>query len=280
MRRCRYSVVILSVLLMLSFLAAPAAWAKDKLVMGVHPYKPVGDLYKMFKPIADYVSQKIGKPVEFRIGKNYAETVDAVGKGDMDFAFIGPSLYVEAKSKYNVSPLAQIDNEGKPSFYGVVVVKKGSGITSVKELKGRTFAFGDRDSTLTHIVPLYMLMEAGVQLSDLKQYAFVGTHDNVALNVVRGSFDAAGLQPDIAAKYKDQGLEVIARSVDLPEHVFVATKTLDAATAAKIQNALLSMDATLLKGIKGSVSGIQKFNDKDFDVLRKIVKTVEKAKMK
>jgi hypothetical protein len=35
-----------------------------------------------------------------------------------------------------------------------------------------------------------------------------------------------------------------------------------------------------LKGIKGSVSGIQKFNDKDFDVLRKIVKTVEKAKMK
>ncbi|HLE40543.1 MAG TPA: phosphate/phosphite/phosphonate ABC transporter substrate-binding protein [Nitrospirota bacterium] len=276
----RYIILILSVVLVVSLFIAPAAWAKDKLVMGVHPYKPVSDLYKMFKPIADYVSQKTGKPVEFRIGKTYAETVDAVGKGEMDFAFIGPSLYVEARSKYNVTPLAQIVNDGKPSFYGVIAVKKGSGISSIKELKGRTFTFGDRESTLTHIVPLYMLMDAGVQLADLKQYSFVGTHDNVALNVVRGSFDAAGLQPDVAAKYKDQGLEVIARSADLPEHVFVAAKSLDAATMTKIQTALLVMDSTLLKGIKGSVTGIQKFSDKDFDVLRKVMKAVEKEKMK
>ena len=218
--------------------------------------------------------------MEFHIGKNYAETVDAVGKGDMDFAYIGPALYVEARSKYNVTPLAQIVNDGKSSFYGVIVVKKGSGISSIKELKGRTFTFGDRESTLTHIVPLYMLMDAGVQLADLKQYSFVGTHDSVALNVVRGSFDAAGLQPDVAAKYKDQGLEVIARSADLPEHVFVAAKSLDAATMTKIQTALLVMDSTLLKGIKGSVTGIQKFSDKDFDVLRKVMKAVEKEKTK
>ena len=273
-------ILIALVVLFFSLLGAPAAWAKDKLVMGVHPYKPVSDLYTMFKPIADYVSHKVGKPVELRIGKTYAEAADLVGKGDVDFAFIGPSLYVEAKSKYNVTPLAQIINDGKPSFNGVIVVKKGSSIFSIKNLKGRSFAFGDRESTLTHVVPLYMLMEAGVQLSDLKQYSFVGTHDNVALNVVRGSFDAAGLQPDVAAKYKDQGLEVIARSADLPEHVFVATKSLDAATMAKIQSALLVMDSTLLKGIKGSLTGIQKFNDKDFDLLRKIMKTVEKEKTK
>lgn len=273
-------ILIALVVLFLSLLGAPAAWAKDKLVMGVHPYKPVSDLYTMFKPIADYVSRKVGKPVELRIGKTYAEAADLVGKGDVDFAFIGPSLYVEARSKYNVTPLAQIMNDGKPSFNGVIVVKKGSGIFSIKNLKGRSFAFGDRESTLTHIVPLYMLMDAGVQLSDLKQYSFVGTHDNVALNVVRGSSDAAGLQPDVAAKYKDHGLEVIARSADLPEHVFVATKSLDAATMAKIQSALLVMDSTLLKGIKGSLTGIQKFSDKDFDVLRKIIKTVEKEKAK
>lgn len=269
-----------AVVLVLSFFAVPSVWAKDKLIMGVHPYKPVSDLYVIFKPIADYVSKQLGKPVELRIGKTYAETVDVVGKGEMDFAFIGPSLYVDGKSKYNVTPLAQIVNNGKPSFNGVIVVKKGSGITSVKALKGKTFAFGERESTLNHIVPLYMLMEAGVQLSDLKQHAFLGSHDNVALNVVRGTFDAAGLQPDVAVKYKDQGLDIIARSTDIPEHVFVATKSLDASTAAKIQNALLNMDARLLKGIKGSVTGIQKFDDKDFDVLRKIMKAVEKDKLK
>lgn len=276
----RFYTLLVGLVLVLSLFAAPTVWAKDKLVMGVHPYKPATQLYTLFKPIADYVSQQIGKPVELKIGKTYAETGEFIGTGEMDFAFIGPALYVESKSKYNVTPLAQVVNDGKPSFYGVVVVKKGSGITSLKDLSGRTFAFGERGSTVNHLVPLYMLMEAGVRLTDLKKYAFLGSHEVVAQNVVRGVFDAAGLQPDVAGKYKDQGLEIIARSVGIPEHVFVATKSLDAATVAKIQGALLGMDVKLLKGIKGSLTGIQKFSDKDFDILRKIMKTVEKEKAK
>jgi phosphonate transport system substrate-binding protein len=277
----RKSIVLFSVLvLILSIFVAPAVWAKDKLVMGVHPYRPVSDLYAIYKPIVNYVSKKIGKPVELRIGRTNSEIVDLLGKGEIDFSFIGPALYVETTSKYKITPLAQIVNDGKPTFYGVIVVKKGSGITSLKAMKGKTFAFGERDSTLSHIMPLYMLMEAGVRLADLKQFAFLGSHDNVALNVVRGSFDAAGLQPDVATKYKDQGLEIIARSVDLPEHVFAASKSLDAETTAQVQNALLTMDMTLLQGIKKSLTGIQKFNDKDFDGLRKIAKTVEKEKNK
>jgi phosphonate transport system substrate-binding protein len=279
-RMRRTVAVFVAVLFMVSLFAVPSAEAADKLVMGVHPYKPASDLYKIFKPIADHVSKQIGKPVELRFGKSYAESVDFVGKGDVDFSFLGPSLFIEANSKYGVQPLVQIVNGDKPSFNGVIIVKKGSGITSLKSLKGKKFAFGDRESTLTHIVPLYMLIESGVHLSDLKEYAFVGSHDNVALNIARGSFDAAGLQPDVAEKYKDQGLEVIAKSPEIPEHVFVATKSLDAATTAQIQKALLNVSPTILKGIKGSVTSTQKFSSKDFDVLRKIMKTVEAEKNK
>jgi phosphonate transport system substrate-binding protein len=272
--------VVLAVVFVLSLLSVPAAWAKDKLVMGVHPYKPISDLYKIYKPIADAVAQKMGKPVELRIGKTYDEAVELVGKGDVDFSYLGPSLYVEAKSKFNVKLLAQIITNGKPVFHGVIIAKKGSGIAALKDLKGKNFAFGERESTLSHIVPLYMLMEAGVQLSDLKKYGFFGTHDNVALNVLRGASDAAGVQPDVADKYLDQGLQIIARSEDLPEHVFAATKSLDPATTTKLQNALLGLDMVLLKGIKAPITGIQKGNDKDFDVLRKIMKAVEKEKNK
>jgi phosphonate transport system substrate-binding protein len=172
--------------------------------------------------------------------------------------------------------LVQIINSGNPTFYGEVVVKKDSGIASMKDLKGKTFAFGDRDSTLTHILPLYMLMEAGVNLEDLKKYSFVGSHDNVALSVASGSFDAGELMPDIAAKYMDRGLMVMAKSPELPEHVFVATKKTDKAAVAKLQNALLAMEPTLYKAIKPTLTGLQKFDDKDFDILRKILKKVEK----
>ena len=156
----------------------------------------------------------------------------------------------------------------------MIVAKKGGAIRSLADLRGRRFAFGDRDSTLTHVVPVYMLVEAGVHIVELGKIAFIGTHDNLALNVVAGTFDAAGLMPDIAAKYPD--LQVIATSPALPEHVFVATPSMDAATFAGLQQALLALDPALRKGIKGSLTGMQKANDKDFDVLRKILEVAER----
>lgn len=257
-------------------LFSQGAAAKDKLVMGVHPYKPATELNAMFKPIAEYISQKIGKPVDLQFGKTYEDTAQKLGSGQFDFCFLSPTVYAKFAHEYNYKPLAQIVNDGKPTFHGVIVVKKGSGIKSIKDLKGKSFAFGDRNSTLTHVVPLYMLMSNGIHLSDLSKYAFVGSHDNVALNVVVGQFSAAGLMPDIAEKYIPQGLEVIATSPNLPEHVFVATQSMDKETAAKIQEAILNMPPDLYKKIKGSLTGMQKFNDKDFNILRNILSTVEK----
>ena len=250
--------------------------AKDKLIMGVHPYKPPVELQKIFKPIADYISKETGKEVEIRIGQTYEDAAAKVGNGSFDFAFIGPSIYVEAQKRHGVVPLGQIMNNGKPTFHGVMVVKKGSSITSMNQLKGKKIAFGEKNSTLNHVVPLWMLLNAGLKFSDLNEHSYLKTHDNVAMNIIRGNFDAGGLQPDVAEKYKDQGLEVIATSPEIPEHVFVATKSLDAATVKAVQNALVSSNAVpVLKGIKGSISGVQKFSDTDFDFLRKIMKEVD-----
>lgn len=251
------------------------AEAKDKLVMGVHPYKPATELYAIFKPIVDYISMKLGTPVELQIGKTYEDTAEKLGKGEFDYCFLSPTVYAKFSSQYHYRPLVQIVNSGKPTFFGVIVVKQGSTIKSMKDFKGRSFVFGDRNSTLTHVVPLYMLMNEGIHLTDLKNHSFVGSHDNVAHGVANGVFDGAGLMPDIAEKYKEQGLVVIAKSPELPEHVFVTTKTMDDATVAKIKQALLAMDASLYKKIKGSLTGIQTFHDKDFAVLRNILAKVE-----
>ena len=267
--------LVLSVAIPAVVLWTTVAAAKDGYIMGVHPYKPPQELYRMFKPVADYLSKKLGKPVTFQVGQSYADAVAKIGKGEYDFAFLGPTLYLDARESYGVQPLAMVANNGTPSFHGVIVAKKGSGITSPGQLKGKTFAFGERESTLSHVVPLYMLMEAGVKLTDLKEYKFLGSHDNVAMNIVRGTFDAAGIQPDVAEKYKPQGLDIIATSPELPEHVFVATKALDAKTVKKLQDALSSGEAVpLYKGIKGSISGMVKFSDKDFELLKNIMKKV------
>ncbi len=258
-----------------ALLVGPSASAKDRLVMGVHPYKPAVELHKIFKPIADHVSRKLGMPVELQIGKSYEDTAEKLASGTFDFSFMGPNTFAKYGPVHQFKPLVQIVNAGKGSFYGVIVVKKGSPIRSVKDLKGRSFAFGDRNSTLTHVVPLYMMIQQDVHLRDLKKFAFLpGAHDNLALNVSAGTFDAAGMMPDIAGKYPE--LEVLAQTPVLPEHVFAATSSMDAATFKKIQDALLSMDLPLMKGIKGSLTGMQKVNVKDFDGLRNILEVAER----
>ena len=271
----RFRFAMFGIFLAAALLVTQSASAKDKLVMGVHPYKPAAELHKIFKPVADYISQKAGKPVELRIGKSYEDTAEKVAKGEFDFSYMGPNTYAKFGPLYQFKPLAQIVNKGKPSFYGVIVTKKGSPIKSLKDIQGKTFAFGDRNSTLTHIVPLYMMLNENIHLVDLKKYAFLpGSHDNLALIISNGTFDATGMMPDIAEKYPD--LEVIAKSPNLPEHVFAANKSMNPATFLKIQDALLTMDMPLLKGIKGSLTGMQKVNDKDFDILRKILEKAEK----
>lgn len=270
----RFPVARLWLLLAASLLTASPAAAGEKLVMGVHPFKPAVELHKTFKPIADALSAKLGRPVELQIGKSYEDTAERLGSGAFDFSYLGPNIYAKYGPKYGLRPLAQIVNAGSPTFKGVIVAKKGGAIRSLADLRGRRFAFGDRDSTLTHVVPVYMLVEAGVHVVDLGKFAFIGTHDNLALNVVAGTFDAAGLMPDIAAKYPD--LQVIATSPALPEHVFVATPSMDAATFDPLQQALLALDPALRKGIKGSLTGMQKVNDKDFDVLRRILEVAER----
>jgi phosphonate transport system substrate-binding protein len=276
MRRLQTAILLCVVLFATALLPAQAAWAKDALVMGVHPYKPAQELHTMFRPIADYISKKLGVPVELKFGKTYEDTAERLGKGEIDFSYLGPTTYAKFSGTQHFKPLVQIVNNGKPSFYGVIVVKKGSPIKTIKDLKGKALAFGDRNSTVTHVVPLYMLMNEGMSVSDLGKHAFLGSHDNIALNVIAGTFDAAGLMPDIAEKYKEKGLEVVMKQPEIPEHVFAATKSMDAATFKKIQDALLAMDPALYKNIKGSLTGLQKFNDKDFDGLRKILDKVEK----
>jgi phosphonate transport system substrate-binding protein len=243
--------------------------------MGVHPYKPPVELHKIFKPIADYISKETGKKVELRIGQTYEDAGTKIGTGVFDFAYISPVIYVEAQKQYGLVPLAIIANNGSPTYHGVITVKKGSPITSLTQLKGKKFAFGARNSNMNHTVPLWMLLNSGVKLTDLQEYNFLKTHDNVAMNIIRGTFDAGGMQPDIAEKYAGQGLQVLVKSPELPEHVFVANKSLDAATLKAVQKALNSPNAVpVLKGIKSSISGAPKFADADFDILRKIVKEV------
>ena len=57
---------------------------------------------------------------------------------------------------------AVYDPRLRPEYNGIIIVKKGSGIRSLADLRGRTLNFGDPAGTSDHLVPKTELIKAGI----------------------------------------------------------------------------------------------------------------------
>ena len=250
--------------------------AEKNYVFGVHPFKNPAKLMKMFTPLREYLGNELGAKVTFRSAKNYDAALQALLAGEIDISYMGPSLIAAASKEHpgKVRIAAAILNAGKPTFKGVIVARQDSPINNLKDLAGKKIAFGDRKSTLSCYVPAHMLMEAGI--FDSLSYEFVGSHDNVALGVLKKKFDAGGLKPGVALKYVDKGLKIIAESDLIYEHVVVVGPSVDDATFKKIQNALLNVkDPKVYTSIKKSVTGFAVVQPSDYDNLAALMKVVD-----
>ncbi len=223
-----------------------------------------------------YLEKELGVEITFKRARDYESAMNAIISGDVDISYLGPAGFaaLDMESPGKVRICAAVENEGDTTFKGVIATKKGSGIKSLQDLKGKSFAFGDRASTLSFYMPAYMLMEAKV--FDTLDYQFYGTHDKVAANVLRGKAAAGGLKPDVAASFAEQGLVVIAESAPVYEHMIVVGTNVDDATYQKISAALLSVqDETIYKSIKKSLTGFAKVQPADYDHLKTVMQSVD-----
>jgi phosphonate transport system substrate-binding protein len=73
-----------------------------------------------------------------------------------------------------------------------MVARKDSGITKLEDLKGRKLGFADPDSTSGYLIPLVTLPEAiGAPVKEyFAETGFGGGHENLVLEVMKGTFDA------------------------------------------------------------------------------------------
>lgn len=256
--------------------------AADSLVFGIHPYKSPTELIKSFKPLSDYLSEKLGRSIQIRISKDYKSHIEAMGKNEYDFAYIGPASYIALTNEHGMKPLIACQEvNGKPTFQGKIIVRKDSDLTSLGELKGKRFAFGDVDSTMSHLVPRYMLWKADVEIKDMASHAFLGSHDNVALAVLAGDYDAGAVKEEVFYKYESRGLKVLATTPALTEHNFVASSKLDVKILEKLRNAFYALSSSpdgksIMDSIKPGITAMVPVNDKDYENLREILSALAK----
>lgn len=264
--------------LALALASVTAAAAPEPLVLGIHPYLPAAELQRRFAPLAAELGRAAGRPVTVRVGRNYAEHVEAAGMDALDVAYMGPVPYVRMVERHGRKPLlARQEVDGQPWLRGEIVVRSDSPIASLAQLRGKRFAFGDPESTMSHVVPARMLGAAGVPERDLAHVGFLGAHRNVALAVLAGDYDAGAIKDEVFREYAPRGLRSIATSPRVPDHLFVVSARLAPDLVDTLRAALLALGDSargraILEAVHPGMSALAPVRDSDYDALRALIR--------
>ena len=190
----------------------------ETITFGVYTSDKPTAMYRKFMPILDYLEDRLGRDglnvsIKIKIYPSYSTALDAIVNAEVDFARFGPASYILAKERNrDIRLLAMEHKKNQKRFYGIFIVPESSAITSLAEIKGKSFAFGDKNSTIGRYLSQAQLVKAGVYATDLAGYAYLGRHDKVALAVAAGNYDAGVVKENTYQKYAaSKGLREIAR---------------------------------------------------------------------
>lgn len=178
----------------------PADWPKE-LNCGLFGGDDAEAALNNNKPIADYLSKKLGIPVKYTTGTSYNAVIEAMRAKHTDCGTVGSFSYILAVQEAGAEALAvtvstqkepaKYDPAIRPAYFSVISVKKGNGINSLADLRGKTFSFVDPASTSGYLIPKTELLNNGIDPDKDMKTIFAGSHPTSALALWNGKVDAA-----------------------------------------------------------------------------------------
>jgi phosphonate transport system substrate-binding protein len=232
-------------------------------------------------PLKAYLEQKLGRPVNLIIPTNYNATVEALGNGSLDFAYLGGLTYIKAHARYSVVPLVQRSSDLQ--FHSCFITSSNSSIHSLSDLKGKTFAFGDINSTSGHLMPYLEMRQASVDPDTTLKYRYTGSHPATAKAVESGAVDAGALDESVYNSMISEGkldpnkVRVFYMSKPFVDYVWVARKDIDPATQEKFAQAFTDLkegqNDEILKILRGK--NFVRANNEEYTVLRLVAEDLK-----
>jgi len=231
-------------------------------------------MYKRLTPLTQYLNEQLGMSVALRLSPNMGAAIKAAAKGDVDIAYLTPVAYLKAHEKGGAQLVAKTVTKGKASFQLMIVVREDSPVKTVKDLVGKSFAFGDKRALLQRAA----VVGSGITMDQFSEYRFLGHYDNIARGVMSKDFDAGVLKDTMAFKWQNKGLRILYSSPDLPPYNIVASKNVDKAMLKKLKKAFLGLDGKkpehlkIIKALDKKYDGFAATSDAEYDVIRKLIK--------
>lgn len=241
-------------LLSLALFNVAAFAAEPPLKLGVGLFQPDRDKNDAtYRPLAEYLATKLGRKVELRTVDSWEGLAKSLANGETDLALMGPWGYVLANHQAGAQVISTILYDGKPEYFAIMITHPNSGINSPADLKGRSFAFGDKGSTSGYLIPLHYLMTQGITPEKYFSKVVHTSHQAIETQVTQGVLDAGADYNRNRNAMIEQGLikadqsRIIWTSAPLPNDAFAVSKALAADTVLiqQLQTALSGMGEAL-----------------------------------
>lgn len=259
--------------------------------IGAIPDQSAAELNPNMELMAKYLSEKTGLSIQFVPSNDYAALVTAFERGEIQLVWFGGLTGVQARA---VAPgaeaIAQRPKDAK--FQSVFIAQKDLNVSTLEDLKGKTFTFGSESSTSGSLMPRYFLSQAGIDpekdFNGKPNYS--GTHDKTIKLVESGAFQTGALNISVWEK------TVKENKVDLSKvKVFYTTpeyydynwtinqtdfvdKVYGEGTKDKVKQAILSMDAAKSENEKAILGFYQ--TDKFIETTNDNYKMIEEVAKK
>ena len=245
------------------------AGSKKPLDFLVVPVEKETDMFRQFLPVKNCLQKHLGRTVNLKLGHDAQAAVEALRYESWDVAYMDPSLYCEIKSKHAVQPVAKLQRNGRDTYRSVLVVRQDSKWKKLADIRGASLALGQPGSSATHLIPLSLLHQADLSLSDLEQVSTLSNEDEIALSVLVGDHDVGAMSMDVYTKYASVGLRILQVSEEIPQFVICAAPDMDQKTLDHLTRAMLkrcSLDDEQLSFVS--------VQDREYNIVRIMLKNI------
>ncbi|MCD9029706.1 phosphate/phosphite/phosphonate ABC transporter substrate-binding protein [Luteimonas sp. BDR2-5] len=216
--------------------------------------------YEQLKPLLDFVVARMGDVgiTEGRIlmARDAQQMQSYLRRGRVDWVTETASGATLLESRAGATPLVLTERNGVSRYHTIYFARRDSGIASLEDLRGRSIAFQNRQSTSAYFVPAAELLALGLPLEILLSptdqpaagsvgYLFARSELNTASWVHKRLIDA-GTMSDldwadphrVPAAFK-RDFVVFHETPDFPRALEMVRGDLDRRVAARLREVLL-----------------------------------------
>ncbi|MDR3231466.1 MAG: phosphate/phosphite/phosphonate ABC transporter substrate-binding protein [Synergistaceae bacterium] len=171
----------------------PKDWENpDVLVFADAPLEDVAEFRTIYAGFLDFLSQKTGKKVEYRVLDTNSGGIEDMRAGRLHLASFSTGATCYAVNLAGYVPIAVKGDE--KSFQGyrlIVLVKSDSPIQDLEDLRGKKVAHTSPTSNSGHIAAVALFPQEGLTPGEDYEIVFAGNHEKAILGVGTGEYEAA-----------------------------------------------------------------------------------------